>query len=134
MLYLLDTNTISRLALREPKVLARAAAIGETDEAVTCTIVRGEVLYGIEHLPKGRRRDETNRLMQAVFQQIRCVPAPDLAAEGYAMMNESRQRAGRKIEENDLWISVTAMAIGAVLVSHDKDVQVTAGLVVEDWW
>jgi len=134
MLYLLDTNTISRLAVRDPNVLARATAIGPANEVVICTIIRGEVLYGIEHMPKGRRREETSRLMQAVLQVVRCLPVPDEAAERYAAIKDSRQRAGRKIEENDLWISATAITLGAVLVSHDNDVKGTAGLTVEDWW
>ena len=52
MTYLLDTTAFSALMRREAKTHARLSALASTDRAVICTITRGEVLYGLELLPK----------------------------------------------------------------------------------
>lgn len=134
MQYLLDTNTLSRLIGRDPKITARFAGIGAGNEAVTCTIVRGEMLWGIERLPRGRRREELSRVFVDLIKDVKSIPVPDAAAEYYAVVKQARKVAGRPILENDLWIAATSLAIGAVLVSHDNDVHGIAGLTVEDWW
>ena len=37
------------------------------------------------------------------------------------------------MDENDLWIAATALALGATLVTRDSDFSGTPGLVIEDW-
>jgi predicted nucleic acid-binding protein len=37
------------------------------------------------------------------------------------------------LDENDLWIAATAVALDAVLVSRDSDFQQIEGLKVDDW-
>jgi predicted nucleic acid-binding protein len=39
-----------------PRAKARLAALEATDRVVICTVVRGEVLYGLELMPDGRRK------------------------------------------------------------------------------
>jgi predicted nucleic acid-binding protein len=61
MTYLLDTNAISDLMRAAPRIENWMAGLEEDDRVVTCTIVRGEVLFGIGKLPEGRRRAELER-------------------------------------------------------------------------
>jgi predicted nucleic acid-binding protein len=56
--YLLDTNAISDLMRASPRIENWMAGLEPGDRVVTCTIVRGEVLFGIARLPPGRRRTE----------------------------------------------------------------------------
>jgi len=56
--YLLDTNAISDLMRASPRMEAWMAGLDEGDRVVTCTIVRGEILFGIGKLPEGKRRTE----------------------------------------------------------------------------
>jgi tRNA(fMet)-specific endonuclease VapC len=65
---------------------------------------------------------------------MQCVQVPESAAEYYAGIKRFRRNIGRPILDTDCWIASTAMAIGAILVSHDNDVQGIPGLSVEDWW
>jgi predicted nucleic acid-binding protein len=37
------------------------------------------------------------------------------------------------LDENDLWIAATALALDAVLVTRDSDFQQIEGLSVNDW-
>ena len=58
VIYLLDTNAIIDLMRSAPRIENWMAELDPRDRVVTCTIVRGEVLFGIARLPEGRRRAE----------------------------------------------------------------------------
>ena len=54
MTYLLDTSGISALMREEPAMESWLASLAEVDLVVTCTIARGEVLFGLEKLAAGQ--------------------------------------------------------------------------------
>ena len=58
MTYLLDTNAISGMMRADPRLERWMAGLNEGDSIVTCTIVRGEILFGISRLAEGKRRTE----------------------------------------------------------------------------
>ena len=60
-------------------------------------------------------------------------PVPVSAAEHYARIKRAREQAGTPMDENDLWIAATALAINAVLVTRDADFMGVPGLAIEDW-
>lgn len=99
----------------------------------TCTIVRGEILFGIERLPHGKRRKELQVKTRRTLGGLPCYPIPESAADRYARVKQSRRSAGLPLDENDLWIAATALALGATLVSRDKDFGQIDGLAVVDW-
>jgi len=133
MTFLLDTNAFSDLMRDHPKVDARLASISSMDRVVICSVVRGEIRYGIERLPQGKRRQELDAKAASLFAVIPCEPVPEAAGDHYATVKLNRQRKGLTMDENDLWIAATALALGAVLVSRDSDFQQIGGLTVEDW-
>ena len=55
--YLL-TNAISDLMRAPAQVENWMAGLDPGDRVVTCSIVRGEILFGIARLPTGKRRTE----------------------------------------------------------------------------
>lgn len=130
MTYLLDTNAISDLMRAAPRIENWMAGLDRSDRVVTCTIARGEILFGIARLPAGRRRtelEETGRQFLAVF---RCEPVPERAADFYAAVKLARQQRGLTLDENDLWVAATALALGATLISRDRDFAGIDGLPV----
>jgi len=116
MTYLLDTNAISDLMRASPRIENWMAGLGSGDRLVTCTIVRGEVLFGIGKLPDGRRRDELKEAGQQFLASFHCEPVPELAGDFYAAVKLSRQQRG--------------LALGATLVSRDSDFAGIDGLLV----
>jgi predicted nucleic acid-binding protein len=58
---------------------------------------------------------------------------PEAAANHYARIKLTRQQKGLALDENDLWIAATAVALGATLISRDSDLQQIDGLPVSDW-
>ncbi|MCI0392836.1 MAG: PIN domain-containing protein [Acidobacteria bacterium] len=123
MIFLLDTNAFSDLMRNHPKVDARLANVPATDRAVICSVVRGEIRYGIERLPQGKRRQELEAKASNLFAVIPCEPVPEAAGDHYATVKLNRQLRGLALDENDLWIAATALALGATLVSRDNDFQ-----------
>ena len=121
MTYLLDTNAISDFMRAAPTIENWMAGLEPGDRVVTCTIVRGELLFGIAQLPEGKRRaelEETGHQFLAVFP---CKPVPERAGDLYATIKVARQQRGLALDENDLWVAATALALGATLVSRDAD-------------
>jgi predicted nucleic acid-binding protein len=130
MTYLLDTNAISDLMRAAPRIEHWMAGLDRVDRVVTCTIARGEILFGIARLPPGRRRTELEETGRQFLAALRCEPVPERAADFYAAVKLARQQRGITLDENDLWMAATALALGATLVSRDRDFGDVDGLPV----
>jgi predicted nucleic acid-binding protein len=92
MTFLLDTTTFSDLMREHPKVDARLGSISSTDRVIICSVVRGEIRYGIERLPQSKRRQESEAKAAQLFAIIPCEPVPEAAGDRYATVKLSRQR------------------------------------------
>ena len=117
--YLLETTTCSRLMENEPTVKRHLESLTDLDYSFTIPIVHGEILYGIERLPTGKRKRDISQRANRLFSEIQCDPIPKETAA-----------------ENDLWIAATALALDAILVTSDTDfqrIQGLLGLQLEDW-
>ena len=130
MTYLLDTNAISELMRAAPRIENWMAGLDERDRVVTCSVVRGEVLFGIARLPHGKRRTELEEAGRQFLAVFRCESVPARAGDLYAAIKLARQQRGLALDENDLWIAATAFALGATLVSRDGDFRGIDGLPV----
>ena len=100
------------------------------DRVVICTMTRGEILFGLERLAPGRRRTELEEKAGNLFAVLPCESIPSGAGDRYANVKISQQRRGLPLDENDLWIAATALALDATLVSRDSDFQAVEGLCV----
>jgi predicted nucleic acid-binding protein len=125
--YLLDTNAISDLIRGAAGIESWLSSAGQEDRVVTCAIVRGEVLFGIAKLPEGKRRRGLEERVRPLLGSLPCEPIPERAGDFYASI---KQRAGLMLDENDLRIAATALALGATLVSRDTDFSHIDGLPV----
>lgn len=134
--YLLETSTCSFLMASAPYVTARFDSLSDLgDYLFTCTIVKGEILFGIQRLPIGRRRRVLERQSINLFEGLPCLAIPKEAADYYAPMKNYAEQQGTPLSENDLWIAATAMTLDATLVTADSDLhRITGfGLQLEDW-
>jgi predicted transcriptional regulator len=83
----LDTNAISDLMRASPRIENWMARLAQTDRVVTCTVVRGEILFRIARIPPGRRRSELEEASSQFLTAIRCEPIPERAGDFYAPFN-----------------------------------------------
>lgn len=132
MTYLLDTTAFSSLMRRDARIRARLISLAPADRAVICTITRGEILYGIERLPEGKRRSDLEAEAAHLLAQVVCVPVLEGAADRYARIKRDTARGGTSLDENDLWIAATALTLDAELVTTDTDFQRVGNLQVRD--
>lgn len=133
MTYLLDTNAISDLMREHVRLKHRLSAIGQADRVVTCSIVLGELRYGIGRLALGKRRDELSAKLASLLAVMPCEQVSPESADQYAEIKLEQQAQGLSLDENDLWIAATAKTISATLVSRDNDFQRVLSLNVENW-
>jgi tRNA(fMet)-specific endonuclease VapC len=130
LIYLLDTNAISDLMRANPRVEDWISGLDPSDRVVTCAIVVGEILFGIIRLPAAKRRSELEETGHRFLAAFRCEPIPVRAAGFYANLKVTRRQSGLNLDENDLWVAATALALGAGLVSRDNDFAAITGLSV----
>jgi len=131
--YLLDTTTFSDLMREHRHVEARMTTLAPTGRVFICTIVRGEVRYGLERMSKGRQRRDFEVKAANLFAMLPCESIPEAAGDCYGRLKREAETKGLRLDENDLWIAATALALDAVLVTRDSDFQRVSGLAVEDW-
>ena len=118
-----------------PKVKGRLNSLAESDYLFTCPIVKGEILFGVARLPAGKRRRDLEQKANELFAQIPCDPIPENVGDTYAQIKVAAQQQGTSLDECDLWIAATALALDAILVTSDSDYKrITGlGLRLEDW-
>ena len=114
-----------------PKVRAQLSL--QPRMIVTCAIVRGEIRYGLERLPLGKRRTNLEAKAGIVFASMPVEPITSVAADIYGTIRGSMVLQGQNSDDNDLWIAAAALSLGASLVSNDKVFSLVPGVVVEDW-
>lgn len=133
MIYLLDTTAVSDLMREHHRVQEQLADVLPADRVAVCSVVRGEILFGIERLPVGKRRKELETKAKHILDATYCEPVPEAAADHYARIKSQCETKGVPLDENDLWIAATALALEATLVSRDTDFHAVDGLSVVDW-
>lgn len=133
MTYVLDTNAVSALMKGEEAVVERLASHVPTDVTIPQPVI-AEIAYGLERLPRSRRR----RALQARFDLV-CSEIPrtvwtDAVSHAYGRIKATLERRGTRIEDFDAAIAAHAVALGSTLVTANLEHMARVpGLKVEDW-
>ena len=119
---LLDTNVISELMRREPsaRVIAWIEERPRSGLGITA-ITQAEILYGIELLPRGRRKHGLITAAQAMFSEDfrgRIFPFNSDAAPAFAKISALRQTSGKPISQLDAQIAAIVQVLGAELATR----------------
>jgi hypothetical protein len=108
----LDTNVLSETLRPTPSTRVLEWMRSEPASALfTTAITESELLYGIALLPKGRRRQSLESVIDLIFAEDlagRVLPFDSAAAREFAEIAASRRRAGRPISEADARITAVA--------------------------
>jgi len=131
--YILDTTAFSALMRRDDQMRVRMSSLSGVDLVAICTITRGEVLYGLERLPEGKRRQDLQAEATTLFNRLACLPVAERVGDRYAQIKRETERKGTSLDENDLWIAATVLISDGVLVTQDSDFSRVDGLRVENW-
>ncbi len=122
-MHLLDTDTLSHLHARHPKVVERLQKLDDPDVATTI-ITKIELLRGrFDFVLKAANSNELLRAQQwlmrteALLGQLRIVPLDNQATETFDQLNN--MTGLRKIGRADLIIASIALSHRAVLVTRN---------------
>jgi toxin FitB len=135
---ILDTNILSELM--RPKPSARVVAwIAKQPEAelATTSITEAEIFYGIEVLPKGKRREHLTMAAEDVFTEDlsgRVYSFDSAAARIFSKIASSRRTSGRPISHPDAQIAAIAKTRRAKIATRDVKGFEQCGVDVVDPW
>ena len=79
-----DKLGLDTVYIQDARMATWLSSIGADDRVVTCTIARGEILFGLERLAPGRRRTELDGKARQLFAAVPCEPIPPSAGDVYA--------------------------------------------------
>lgn len=119
----IDTNVVSEIVKPSPSpaVIAWFSAQNPLD-LYTTTITQAEILYGLELLPKGRRRTILQGVMARIFDEQfagRVLPFDEGSAYAFAMIAARHRLSGRTISELDSEIAGIALSRNACLATRN---------------
>jgi predicted nucleic acid-binding protein len=120
---ILDTNVISEImqALPSPRVQEWWSQ-QQAGELFTSTVTVAEILYGIELLPRGKRRDRLLAEAEAMFSQDfagRILPFDEEAARAFPGIAAGRRVKGSPIAALDAQIAAIARSRRAILATRN---------------
>ena len=134
----LDTNVISELMKISPSPrVMEWWSQQQFGELFTSTLTVAEILYGIEILPKGKRRDALLAEAEAVFTQDlagRILPFDEEAARSFPEIAAGRRTQGRPMAEFDAQIAAIARSRRATLATRNVTDFEGCGLRLENPW
>jgi tRNA(fMet)-specific endonuclease VapC len=129
----LDTNAVSSLMKGDPLVLERLKQRGKGEVSVPQPVL-AEIAYGIERLPKSKRKEVLQERFDLVRSELARSDWSDEVSESFGSIKATLERKGRRIEDFDAAIAAHALARGAILVTANlDDMARVPGLAVEDW-
>ena len=121
---ILDTNVLSEIMAVSPSQTALKWVRNRrlADKVVITAITVAEILYGVELLAQGKRREKLGADAEAMFVQDFArdiLPFDDRAARSFSRIAASRRNQGRPIAEMDAQIAAIAQLHGATLATRN---------------
>jgi len=133
----LDTNVVSELMRPSPaRALVDWVRAHSERDLYTTSITLGEISYGIERLPEGRRKELLRITAQDVFNAFEghVLPFDAKAALRYATIVSDRESAGLPIDGFDAQTAAICRTRQATLATRNlKDFQGTGIDVIDPW-
>ena len=136
---ILDTNVLSETmaALPSQAVLDWIAGRRRTDSIYTTTITMAEILYGIEILAPGKRRDKLSAQAEGMFAEDfagHILSFDELGARAFSQIAAERRARGRPISEMDAQIAAIARVHDATLATRNISDFEDCGIRVVNPW
>jgi tRNA(fMet)-specific endonuclease VapC len=131
--YVLDTNAVSALMKGTPAVVERLAATAPAEVAIPQPVL-AEMAFGIERLPRSKRRTSLQARFDLVSAELPRAEWTDAVSQAFGRIKAMLERRGTRIEDFDAAIAAHALSLEATLVTANLDHMVRVpGLRVEDW-
>jgi tRNA(fMet)-specific endonuclease VapC len=107
--YLLDTNAVSALMKGDERVVKRLRTLSKGEAAIPQPAI-AEITYGIERLPRSKRRSHLEDRFELVRSELARSLWTDAVSEQFGLIKAALERKGRRIEDFDAAIAAHALA------------------------
>jgi tRNA(fMet)-specific endonuclease VapC len=130
-MYFLDTNTCIYFLKGQYESLIKKFKEKKPEEIKIPSIVKAELLFGIE---KSKKKKENRIIYEKFLAPFEIISFDDNTAIQYSQIRSNLEKKGKIIGPNDLIIAATVLSWNGILVSHDiKEFKQVIGLNLEDW-
>ena len=133
MTYVLDTNAVSALMKGTTAIIERFASVEPAEIGVPQPVL-AEIAFGIERLPRSKRRSALQARFDLICAELPRAAWTDEVSQAYGRVKAGLERRGTRIEDFDAAIAAHALALHATLVTANLDHMTRIpGLRIEDW-
>lgn len=133
MRYVLDTTTVSALMRSDASAIRRLTRAERSDVGIPQPVV-AEIRYGLERLPRSRRKELLTTRFELLLREVQRVTWSDEVSAAFGLIKATLERRGERIEDFDAAVAAHAIAERAILVSGNlKHMTRVPDLAVEDW-
>jgi tRNA(fMet)-specific endonuclease VapC len=133
-LYMLDTNITGYIVSGRSQAardLLKQTLAEDKATVLVSTITEAEILFGLERKPEATRLRAS---VIALLQTVQIQAWDSNAAQAYGRLRANLRTSGKTLAEMDLLIASHAIAVGAILVTHDQAFQQLAPLLTVVNW
>ncbi len=131
MRWMLDTNTCIALIKGTPEAALKALRGRSIGQVGLSSITLAELQFGVA---RSQRPQEASGALSEFLMALEVVPFDDAAALHYGRVRAALARAGKPIGPLDTLIAGHALALDAILVTHNtREFDRVDGLRVDDW-
>jgi tRNA(fMet)-specific endonuclease VapC len=128
--YLLDTNIASYVIKGNvPHVRDNLRRLPMADVGISA-VTEAELRFGVARKPQANRLELA---VQEFLVRVEILAWDSAAARHYAILRSALEDNGAPMGNLDMMIAAQALAIDAILVSHDRVFHRVKHLKVEDW-
>ena len=128
--YLLDTNTASYVIKGNfPRVRERLLRVPMAEVGIS-VVTEAELRFGVARRPEAAT---LKRVVEEFLLRVEVLAWNSEDAQHYARIRAALEKDGEPMGNLDLMIAAQAVAVEAVLVTHDHVFRRVKGLKVEDW-
>lgn len=131
MKFYLDTNICIYFLKGQYSQLLDMIMSHSPDDIKVSSMVKAELLYGVE---KSQKKEENLEKLRKFLLPFEIIPFDDKAAVEYSVMRANMERTGIVIGPNDLVLSATVLSrCGTLITNNEKEFRRVPGLIVENW-
>lgn len=124
---------MSGLMKGAPNMIAHLRRVARTEVFVPPPVI-AEIAYGIERLPRSKRREALASRFHLLKDEIQRAVWSDEVSQAFGSIKAALERRGERIEDFDAAVAAHAVAVGGVLVTANrKHMTRVPGLEIEDW-
>lgn len=118
-MYVLDTNAASAL-MRGDEAFLRRLAREEKQDVVVPQPVLAEIAYGIERLPRSRRKERLRQRFELICDEVTRSPWTDEVSACFGAIKARLERRGERIEDFDVAVAAHGRVANGVLVTSNR--------------